>query len=124
MLEIMKRLFVKTAIRKAAITLSCLSMFALSACTTQFLVGDAISTIATKKTIGDHAMSLLSNKDCSTVRVEQGRTYCKEDDPNLIADQKMHCYNELGKVTCYKEADTTSVRSGIEDKKEPVSLYR
>ena len=87
------------------------------------MIGDAVSTIATKKTIGDHAVSLLSNKDCSIVRKDLGLTYCKEDDPQLTKEAKTYCYNELGKVTCYKEPDNISIRNSIEDKKEATSKY-
>lgn len=95
------------------------ALFLLSACS-ELLVTDAISTIATDKTIGDHVISYVSKKDCSTIRSEQGMTYCKEDDPRLKKDPKRYCYHELGKVTCYEQADLNSVRRDIEDKKEPV----
>ncbi len=108
----------------ATITMAALSMLSLASCTPQFLIGDAVSTVATDKTFGDHAISILSNKDCSSVRRERGLTYCKEDDPQLVKEAKMFCYNELGKVTCYKQADVTSVRSSIEDKKEPVKIWK
>lgn len=122
--KIMKRLHAYRTMKKTGTALACLAMLSLSACTTQFLVGDAISTMATDKTFGDHAISLLSNKDCSTVRKQQGLTYCKEDDPQLIREAKVHCYNELGKVTCYKDPDNISIRSSVEDKKEPVRKWK
>ncbi|SCA54778.1 hypothetical protein MTBPR1_10025 [Candidatus Terasakiella magnetica] len=100
------------------------SMLLLSSCTTQFLVTEAVSTMVSDKTLGDHAMSLLSNKDCSTIRKERGLTYCKEDDPQLIKDKKLHCYNELGKVTCYEQADLTSIRAGVEDRKDPLQKWK
>jgi len=87
----------------------------LSACS-ELLVTDAISTVATDKTLGDHVISTLSNKDCSTVRKELGMSYCKEDSPSLQKDPQLHCYNELGKVTCYRQADIYSIRNGVEDK--------
>lgn len=87
----------------------------LSACS-ELLITDAVSTVATDKTLGDHVVSTLSNKDCSSVRKELGMTYCKEDSHSVEDDPKLHCYNELGKVTCYKHADIYSIRSGVEDK--------
>lgn len=60
-------------------------------------------TMATDKTLSDHLVSYQSGKDCSTVRLEQGRTYCKEDEPNPIPD--VHCYRTLADVTCYREPD-------------------
>jgi len=93
----------------------------LSGCAPQFFIGDVASTIATKKTISDHAVSYFSNKDCSSVRLEQGKTYCVEDDPNHFynAASKTNCYRELGNVTCYMQEDVYSVRDGIEDRSEP-----
>ena len=99
-------------------------MFLLSGCSSQFAVGDAVSLVATEKTFGDHAISVLSGKDCSTVRKELGLTYCKEDDFQRQPEEERHCYNELGKVTCYQKADIHSVRSGIEDKKEPPRKWK
>lgn len=98
----------------------------VSGCTPNFLIGDVASTIATDKTIGDHAVSIFSNKNCSSVRLERGETYCEEDDPNHLyrAPAQTHCYRELGKVTCYTQEDTYSVRRGIEDKQEPAHLKR
>lgn len=100
-----------------ALTLA-LSLF-LSACTSTFLVGDAASTIVTDKTIGDHVVSFIARKDCSVVRQEQGLTYCKEDAPDPAQAPKMHCYRELGTVTCYEEEDVTSIRPSVEDMKLP-----
>lgn len=60
-------------------------------------------TMATDKTLADHLVSYNSGKDCSTVRSEQGRTYCKEDEPNPAPT--VTCYQTLGDVTCYSEPD-------------------
>jgi len=38
--------------------------------------------MATDKTLMDHLVSHRTNKDCSTVRGEQGRTEGREDEPN------------------------------------------
>lgn len=61
------------------------------------------SVMATDKTIPDHLVSYRSGKDCSTVRVEQGRTYCREDEPN--PQPVAYCYRTLGDVTCYSQPD-------------------
>lgn len=58
-------------------------------------------TMGTDKTILDHIVSFSSGKDCSTVRSEQGRTYCREDEPN--PKPQVHCYRSLADVTCYAE---------------------
>jgi len=59
--------------------------------------------MATDKTLSDHLMSYRTGKDCSTVRVEQGRTYCREDEPNPMPT--VHCYQTLGDVMCYAAPD-------------------
>lgn len=59
--------------------------------------------MATDKTLSDHLVSYNLGKDCSTVRVEQGRTYCREDEPNPMPT--VHCYQTLGDVTCYAAPD-------------------
>ena len=64
---------------------------------------EGASVIATDKTMLDNAISLLSGKDCSTVRKEAGRTYCVEDEPNPTA--AVHCYKTIGDVTCYDRPD-------------------
>jgi len=58
-------------------------------------------TMATDKTLTDHLVSYNTGKDCSTLRIEQGRTYCKEDEPNPVAS--VSCYPSIGDVTCYSE---------------------
>lgn len=108
--------------RKIKVPLLALTMaLTLSACTSNFLVGDAVSTIATDKTIGDHVVSMIARKDCSIVRQQQGLSYCKEDAPDPTKAPKMHCYRELGTVTCYEEEDITSIRPTVEDMKMPQS---
>ena len=55
--------------------------------------------MGTDKTLSDHVASLSLGKNCSTVRVEQGRTYCQEDEPNPIPN--VQCYRTLADVMCY-----------------------
>lgn len=64
---------------------------------------DTAVIVGTDKTMADHVTSYKLGKDCSAVRAEQGRTYCREDEPNPIGNQ--HCYQTLGDVVCYSAAD-------------------
>jgi len=83
---------------------------------TDFGIFEGASLMATDKTMLDNAISLLSGKDCSTVRKEAGRTYCVEDEPNPTA--AVHCYKTLGDVTCYDRPDPYGDRQqkvGIND---------
>lgn len=64
---------------------------------------DGLSYIASDKGFVDHIISYGSGKNCSGVRVEQGQTYCEEDE--ITVRPKVHCYRTLANVTCYTEAD-------------------
>ncbi len=64
---------------------------------------DLLTVIGTQKTVVDHVVSLSSGKNCSAIRVEKGLYYCEEDEPEL--QQNVHCYNTLGRVTCYTTPD-------------------
>lgn len=74
-----------------------------------YVIADVATIVATDKTIADHIASYQTGKDCSTVRVEQGRTYCVEDEPNPQAE--VYCYPSIGSVTCYEKPDPTRAAS-------------
>ncbi len=76
---------------------------AVAACSNQMIALDAGSVMTTDKTLADHVVSWASGKDCSSVRWELGRTYCKEDEPRPVAH--VYCYRTLGDVTCYDRPD-------------------
>lgn len=64
---------------------------------------EGFSLMGSDKTLVDHAVSYGSGKDCSTIRREQGLTYCAEDMPQIR--QNIYCYRDLGGVTCYDRND-------------------
>ncbi len=68
-----------------------------------FAEAEGVSTVLTKKTVTDHIVSLASGKNCSTVRVDRGQSYCVEDEIN--PPPKVYCYRTLGSVSCYNEPD-------------------
>ena len=72
----------------------------LAACDALY-VGSAATVVTTDKTITDHAISLISGKDCSTVRTEQGRSFCKEDEVN--PEPNVYCFQTIGGIDCYRE---------------------
>lgn len=86
------------------IAAACLSVTA--ACDAIY-VGSAATVITTDKTVTDHAVSLFSGKDCSTIRTERGQTYCKEDE--VHPEPTVHCYSTLGGVDCYRESEDPSI---------------
>jgi len=66
---------------------------------------DAGTVVTTDKTIDDHMVSLFSGKNCSSVRAEQGFSYCEEDEVRITP--AVHCYRSLGSVTCFDKPDPT-----------------
>ncbi len=74
----------------------------LGACT-GYGAAEGISIMSTKKSLSDHVVSIYSGKDCSTLRIERGDTYCVEDEvePKVL----VYCYRTLGRVTCYDRPD-------------------
>lgn len=64
---------------------------------------EGASAVGTGKTFSDHVVSYASGKDCSTVRSNSGRTYCRESESNPMP--KVWCYRTLGKPVCYDRPD-------------------
>ena len=64
---------------------------------------EIISVVTTDKTIEDHAVSIYSGKNCSTVRTERGLTYCEED--QKVDIPQVYCYRTLADRTCYAQPD-------------------
>ncbi|MGY9002301.1 MAG: hypothetical protein ACKVG9_00660 [Rhodospirillales bacterium] len=79
--------------------------FLLTACSVvpPLALSDWATVGLTEKTIEDHVVSVVSGKNCSTIRTNQGRTYCEEDEKN--PEPKVHCYRTIGEVTCYDKPD-------------------
>jgi len=88
----------------AAIVL--ISLAACNALYTPIAAIEGASAVGTGKTFSDHLVSYASGKDCSTVRSNSGRTYCRENEPNPTA--KVWCYRTLGKPVCYNRPDPFS----------------
>lgn len=89
-----------TRFRKLKILFALIAGVAVSACDPgTFTAIEGISLINSDKTVLDHAISVGSGKDCSTLRKQKGLTYCVEDTP--VAQQQLYCYRDLGGVTCY-----------------------
>jgi hypothetical protein len=67
-----------------------------------FVVLDAFSVVNTQKTVDDHLVSLVTGKDCSTVRASQGDRYCiAPPPPQPMMRRTTYCYKSLADVTCY-----------------------
>jgi hypothetical protein len=69
------------------------------------LIAAEIATMSlTGKTMVDNAYSLVSGKDCNTIRYLEGNYYCREVLPsNQVVDTRLYCYRTLGDITCYAQ---------------------
>ena len=61
-----------------------------------------VGSIATiHRTPVDAVVSLVTGKDCSAVRLDQNKTYCRPTDPP--PDAPPYCTRSLGVVDCWKD---------------------
>lgn len=70
-----------------------------------------ISVMETDKTIPDHVMSQIMNKDCSSLRLIKDKKMCLDKNSTTIVAEsdQTYCYHTLGEITCY--ATPKSLRS-------------
>ena len=93
-----------TAMRRFLPLIVLLPLLAACAAAAPLAVIESGPLIGTDKTLSDHAVSLASGKNCSTLRVNRGQYYCEEDEPQLNHSQ-LYCYKTLGGVACYDRED-------------------
>jgi len=110
MMSITRFLSLRTLVLIAGI----IALMMLSGCA-GFGIAEVVSTASTGKTIGDHAVSIGSGKDCSTARYQNGLTYCKEDEKN-IKQSNLYCYPTLGSTTCYDRPNPYDPRMQKQDR--------
>lgn len=72
------------------------------------------------RTLPDMVVSGVSGRDCSAVRLEQGKSYCREPDPP--PGPEVVCSRSLGVMDCWKnpEAFPTPPR-GVADAAQPTA---
>lgn len=80
-------------------------------------IGSAV-TVGSVTTIGrsplDAAYSVLSGRDCSVVRLDQGKSYCRPVEPPPEAPA--FCTRSLGTVDCWQQPDALRGRyHGVAD---------
>ena len=80
-------------------------LFVVSGCTMFQPVAavEGVTALGTGKPFSDHVVSMISGKNCSTIRTNTGRSYCEEEEPN--PQPKVWCYRSIGAVTCYDRPD-------------------
>lgn len=67
------------------------------------LLLDAIVLINTDKTLIDHTVSMISGRDCSTIRAQNAGPYCQDKEPpRPLPSQPVYCYRSLASVNCYE----------------------
>ena len=78
-----------------------------------------ISVVNTEKTLTDHAVSFITDEDCSLMHSANGEPYCQDPEDiarkeaQLAADREAasvlvdpaYCYRTLGAISCYHEPD-------------------
>jgi hypothetical protein len=66
------------------------------------LAGATIASVATiQRTPMDAVYSLFTGRDCSLVRLDQGKTYCRPVEPP--PEPPVFCTRGLGSVDCWKD---------------------
>ena len=64
--------------------------------------GAAASTVPfLGRSLPDVAVSLYRNQDCSIVRMEQGKSYCRQPDPPLDPPSEVICTRSLADIDCF-----------------------
>jgi hypothetical protein len=67
--------------------------------------GAVVASVATiHRTPVDALYSLVTGRDCSVVRLDQGKTYCRPVEPE--PETPTYCTRSLGSVNCWKDPDT------------------
>ncbi len=88
----------------AALAVSACGAETLAIGATAVAGADVASLGISDKTLVDHAASMVTGEDCSTVRAMNGDWYCKARLPdNTMVATQLYCYRSLGKITCYNE---------------------
>jgi hypothetical protein len=84
----------------------------------------AIASLATVPLLGralpDVLYSGLTGKDCSVVRLDQGKSYCRPQDPPIEAAPI--CTRSLGTIDCWIDPDhLTSPARPLADSQKPTA---
>ena len=96
---------------RAAALMACLSLGGCQsfyAATGAFAGVNVASVAVIGRSVPDAVVSLIRNRDCSIVRLEQGRSYCVPPDPPL--PPAAFCTSTLGTVDCWARPDLLPLR--------------
>ena len=65
-------------------------------------VGANVGSVATiQRTVPDAVYSLVTGRDCSLVRLDQGKTYCRATEPK--PEPQVFCTRSLAAVNCWED---------------------
>ena len=68
------------------------------------LIGaNAASVVVFGRGVGDLLVSAVQGQDCSIVRLEQGKSYCRPRDPPLAPPP--FCTRSLGRIECWQNPE-------------------
>jgi hypothetical protein len=65
---------------------------------------NVVSVTTIQRTPADAVYSWLTGRDCSVVRLDQGKTYCRPVEPK--PEPPAFCTRSLGSVDCWQDPDT------------------
>lgn len=64
-----------------------------------FAAANAASVVVFARSIPDLVISTVTGRDCSVVRLDQGKPYCRPQEPP--PEQPTYCTHSLGVVDCW-----------------------
>ena len=93
------------------------SVSAAAGNTLSMAAANGASVAVLGRSLPDVLYSAVSGKDCSMVRLEQGKTYCEPNDPPPPA---RYCTRSLGTVDCWADRSLLPVpQTPVGDTPEP-----
>lgn len=86
------------------------------------VAAEAASVVVFGRGMGDIAVSAVTGRDCSIVRLDRGQTYCAPEDAPRPAQ---FCSRSLGTVDCWANPDAFAVRPrGVADSPAPTAAQQ
>lgn len=83
------------------------------------VVAETASVVVFGRGVGDIAVSAVTGRDCSIVRLDRGLTYCAPDEAPRPAQ---FCSRSLGTVDCWTNPEAFAVRPrGVADTPGPTA---
>ncbi|GGC60019.1 hypothetical protein GCM10011504_42810 [Siccirubricoccus deserti] len=68
--------------------------------TAGLFIGNIASVTTIGRTLPDAAVSLVTGRDCSLVRLDRGQSYCRAEEPPPVPQP--YCTRSIGRVDCWR----------------------